>query len=657
MQVKHRLFALAVVPVLSLFTAVAIAAKPGPDPAEKYAPSDEIFAGNGEIVSGVIKKCTTGTLFKNVNPFISGGNPDDFPVVRPESFFVDGQEIELVVSWEADNSFSYGFGASKEGLMHQVGVENNSDKIIYKYDSDSPVLADGGLNVLLAGGTADKANHIDICISPVDAVDPDVSIRVVPSTDDGTTTTVAGIVSIIATIIDESRPGPTDLDITIVSADDGTDFTPVFPDPVPSECESEAADCIEYTYTWDTSLVPPGVYTITIDAADTSVLKNVGSSSKTVTVVTAAINCLENGAISGGEDGTDQGCNPSGFQWVELPDGLGEAGLLVGQTLTQAAVPALSGAQDDVCGGPAVNGERPFPFVGRDPRWGELSVGVYNPRELDLSEVFDLGAFIPAPVAGKAVMRADTRGEPCLAVIFGDASFSFEDFYDDTVSLFGANRYTYALTQLPETPELGLPIPLDVGPLGPNQIDLQKVPEATYQPTDRFIEPFIGNQLGPFTSEVFNPNRVRVPDFSYYVLGAVQICESLLASGLGPDDGRPYYDAVLQCSTDLAVEYFDDLDILLEYVGAPSLPNYPQACLVEPSAQNLRVELNKARSMIKVGDWTKADTRLDDLLLDVKQATWLVDDRNCPGHVVMRLENLLWRTAQLEEAESLLPLP
>jgi hypothetical protein len=652
MQVKHRLFALAVVPVLSLFTAVAFAAKPGPDPAEKYAPSDEIFAGNGEIVSGVIKKCTTGTLFKNVNPFISGGNPDDFPVVRAESFFVDGEEIELVVSWGADNSFSYGFGASKEGLMHQVGVENNSDKIIYKYET--PVLADSGLNVLLAGGTTDKANHIDICISPVDAVDPDVSIRVVPSTDDGTTTTVAGTVSIIATIIDESRPNPTDLEITIVSADDGADFTPVFPNPVPSECVPEAADCIEYTYTWDTSLVPPGVYTITVNAVDTSVLKNQGTDSITVTVVTAAINCLEG---TDGPGGQILGCNPTGFMFNELPNGLGNTNLLDGQTLTQVAVPALPGAQDDVCGGPVdmTTGARPFPYVGRDPRWAPVDENadpveyVYDPRPLDLSEVFEVAV-------GAAEMRADTRGEQCIVLLNGEATFSFEDFYDGTVSLFGANRYTYTLTQLPATPELGLPIPADVGPLGLSQPDLQKVPEATYQPTDRFIEPFIGNQLGPFTNLVFNPNRVRTPDFSFYVLGAVQICESLLGTGLSPGDGRPYYDAVLECSTDLAVEYFDDLDILLAYVGEPSPSGYP-ACLVEPSASNLRVELNKARSMIKVGDWTKATTRLNDLLLDVQQATWLVDDRNCPGHVVMRVENLLWRTAQLELAESLLPLP
>ena len=90
-------------------------------------------------------------------------------------------------------------------------------------------------------------------------------------------------------------------------------------------------------------------------------------------------------------------------------------------------------------------------------------------------------------------------------------------------------------------------------------------------------------------------------------------------------------------------------------MGEPSLPDYPEACLIDPTAQNLRVELNKARSMIKVGDWTKATTRLNDLLLDVEQGIWRVDARNCPGHVVMRIENLLWRTAQLELAESLLP--
>ena len=630
MQVNHRLFALAVVPVLSLFTAVTLAAKPGPDRAAKYAHSLK----SESITSGVIKRCTAGTLFKNVNPFISGGNPGVFPVTNSEIFLVDGEEIELTVSWEENNSFSYGFGASKEGQMHEIGVENNSDKIIYKYDSLVPVLADSGLNVLKAGGSADKTNHIDICISPVDVqVDntaPVVSIRVVPS-DDGTT--VSGVVSIIATVSDES---PVNLPkITIVSSADGTDFTPDFADPVSSACNPAASGCLEYTWTWNTSLVPPGEYTITVSATDTSVLANEGTNSITVTV--SVLNCLEG---SDGPGGDILGCNPSGFQWVELPNELGGTGLLDGQTLTQAAVPAKPGAQDLLCGGPT------FPFVARDPRWDELVPGEYNPRPLDLSEIFDVEP------ADAAVMRADTRGEPCLALIFGDASFSFADFYDPltNVSLFGANRYTYTLTQLPETAALGLPIPTDIGPLGLNQIDLQKVPEATYQPTDRFIEPFIGNQLGPFTSEVFNPNRVKVPSFSYYVLGAVQICESLLGSQLV---GRPYYESVLQCSTDLAVEYFDDLDTLLEYVGAPS-SNYP-ACLVEPSAQNLRVELNKARSMIKVGDWTKATTRLNDLLLDVEQGIWRVDDRNCPGHVVMRIENLLWRTEQLELAESLLP--
>ena len=90
-------------------------------------------------------------------------------------------------------------------------------------------------------------------------------------------------------------------------------------------------------------------------------------------------------------------------------------------------------------------------------------------------------------------------------------------------------------------------------------------------------------------------------------------------------------------------------------MGFPSLPAYPDACLIFPTVDELRVELNKARSMIKVGDWTKATTRLTDLRTDVENAQWRVDDRNCPGHVLMRVENLLWRTAQLADAESYLP--
>ncbi len=668
MKIMNRIFSLALVPVLGLFAAEAFAAKTVFDPAEKYAPSDVLGLGNGEFATGVVRKCTAGgTLFKNVDPFISGGNPD-FPVERSETFVVDGEEVVLTVTWDFDNSFSFRFGVedadgnvTKAGQMHTLGLENSNEKFIYDYDS--PVQTDGGLNVLLAGGISEKANHIDICISPIDSVDPDVNIRLEPYSEDGGTTflgkvdgtTVSGQINIIADVEDETE---VEVSITIESAD-GTDVTPVFLPPTTSDCDPAAPDCVAYIWgPWDTTQVSPGLYTIIVMATETSGL--LLDTIEPLVVTVSIENCLEG---IDGPGGTILGCNPTGWMFNELPNQLKDTNLLAGQTLTQAAVPALPGAQDDVCGDLDGSDGGPYPFVGRDPRWGELVAGEYNPRPLDLSEVFDLAAVVPAnllPVTGLAVMRADTRGEPCLVLLFGDASFNFAYFYDplNSSNLEGSQKYTYTLTQLPEEPGLGLPNPNSVGPLGINQPDLQKVPEATYQPTHRFIEPFIGNELGPFTSLVFNPNRVRTPDFSFYALGTVQICESLLGSGLDPTvDARAYYEAVLDCSTDLAVAYFDDLDTLLEYVGEDPTPsNYP-ACLEDPSNENLRVELNKARSMIKVGDWTKATTRLSALELDALQADWLVDDRNCPGHVLMRIKNLLWRTEQLELAESLLPLP
>lgn len=673
MDIKSRLVALVLLPALSLFASNALAGKTVFVPAEKYAPSVQLAEPieNGELAPGVVKKCPEGSdLFRNVDPFISGGNPD-FPVERSETFVVDGKEILLTVIWQSDNSFEYKFGEldaegnlTKAGLMHTLGLENSNEKFIYDYEF--PVQTDQELNKLLIGGTSEKANHIDICISPLDTIEPVVNIRLEPYSEDGGETflgtvdgtTVSGKINILANVEDETAVS---VSITIKS-EDGTDVTPVFSPPTESECDPLAPDCTTYTWgPWDTSLLPTGLYTVIVTATETSGL--ILDTIEPLIVTVSLESCLEG---IDGPGGTILGCNPTGYMFNELPEELRNTNLLDGQTLTQAAVPAL--VQDNVCGDLDGDDGGPYPFVGRDIRWGELVPGEFNARPLDLSEVFNLEAVVPQelwPVEGLAVMRSDTRGEPCLALLFGDASFNFAYFYDPQFdpNLEGSQRYTYTLTQLPETPGLGLPNPNDIGKLGVSQPDLQKVPEATYQPTDRFIPPFIGYQLGPFTNEVINPNRVRIPDFSFYALGTVQICESLLGTGLSSDDGLLYYEAVLDCSTDLAVTYFDDLDTLLAYVGEPD-PAYPtpegyddNACLRDPSPENLRVELNKARSMISVQDWTKAYTRLSDLKLDAEQAIWLIDDRNCPGHVLMRIDNLLWRTEQLELAESLLPQP
>ena len=40
---------------------------------------------------------------------------------------------------------------------------------------------------------------------------------------------------------------------------------------------------------------------------------------------------------------------------------------------------------------------------------------------------------------------------------------------------------------------------------------------------------------------------------------------------------------------------------------------------------------------------------------EVTSATWNIDDRNDPGNLIMRIDNLFFRIQQLEEAENRLP--
>ena len=58
--------------------------------------------------------------------------------------------------------------------------------------------------------------------------------------------------------------------------------------------------------------------------------------------------------------------------------------------------------------------------------------------------------------------------------------------------------------------------------------------------------------------------------------------------------------------------------------------------------------------MIKTGQWNKGKDRLGNLLDKVLLGTWNVTDDNDPGNLIMRIENLLWRVLQLQEADEAL---
>ena len=158
-----------------------------------------------------------------------------------------------------------------------------------------------------------------------------------------------------------------------------------------------------------------------------------------------------------------------------------------------------------------------YEFVAPDPRVDETTGAVVDPRELNLEEVFDLSGIDLSIYAPNGVrMRADTVGSPCLVLIFGDANFSFADFYDPNYPggppLLGTGAYNFAVTQFPEDvpgmttlPEVG---DLQTDPaLADFQPDLQFVPQATYSRNDRFM--LVEKMASPFTKEVINPRIER----------------------------------------------------------------------------------------------------------------------------------------------------
>ncbi|MCH8303357.1 MAG: hypothetical protein IH912_11445 [Proteobacteria bacterium] len=149
----------------------------------------------------------------------------------------------------------------------------------------------------------------------------------------------------------------------------------------------------------------------------------------------------------------------------------------------------------------------------------------------------------------------------------------------------------------------------------------------------------------PFTSDVFNGSRTRSFKGTLYFLNTREACldfDLALVPGTAP-----YFEAVLQCKIDLAVEYFFTLEQAL--VDADARGN-----LFSPSLNRLLRDHSRALSMIKTGQWVKGIDRLEDLQTKVLNGDWTVDGRNDPGNVLMRLANLIWRTKQLQIAEAAL---
>lgn len=613
MDMKKRSFALAWVPVLSLLSAITLA-----DVADLPEPS-----GNEIVpVAGTIKnrnQCPSGTaFFKNAFPSLTNGTSGDS---RTIDFTVDGETVPVTVTWASNNSFGFDI---EGGVAYKVGVTVDTNNFIYDYTSSLPDgRADTELNYY-GGQTADDVNHLDLCLATLDTVAPEVgTIRVEPSSDG---TTVSGTISIIATVTDES--GLDSVTIEIVGADGVTEIDPVL-------ILGPTISGNEYTWTLNTSLIPAGAYTITVTATDVSILANVVTKEKDITVVRSVQDCLE--GVDGVPPGETSlgGCNITGYLQLEYPNEVEELGAL---PVTQAAIPALSLAQDAICG---LSPNGPFELIAKDPRVDNFGSVIAN-APLDLATLFDIGGhyaeFHPLELVPEVIMRADTVGSPCLTLLHQDAP----EFSELTDVL--PNGGVYTVTQFPElVPGMYDGLARITAPLSDDQPDLQFVEQAALQTDDRFL--LVEEEASPFTSDVYNASRTRGFKGTFFPLNTREVCLSLDPM-LDPGDGAPYFEAVLQCKTDLAVEYFYSLEQAL----IEAEPN-----LNSPSLNTLLTDLNKARSMVKVGRWNKATMDLSALYNEVTNADWIVDDRNDPGNLIMRIDNLFFRIEQLEMAENNLP--
>lgn len=612
MDSRKSMFALALAPVLSLSAAVTLADVSG----LPLASGNAIQAYAGEIKNR--NHCPSGTtFFKNKFPSLTNGGPGGSTTI---DFTVDGEIIPVTVTWASNNSFEFDVAG---GVAQKVGVTVDTNNFIYDYSDPGDLqkgAADTQLNYFGAGQTADDVNHLDLCLSTLDTVLPEVGIRVEPSTDG---TTVSGVISIIATVTDES--GLESVEIEIVSATDGT---PIDPALIPAPTNSGN----EYTWILDTSSLPAGDYIITVSATDASILANVVEEEKGITVVKTLQDCLE------GSDGVPQGqtsiggCDLTGFMQLEYPNEVGELGTL---PVTQAAIPAKAGTGSMSCRTDL------FPLIAQDPRVA-LDGTVTANYPLDMSTLFDISghyaAFHPTEPVPQVILRADTVGSPCLTLLHQDAP----DFSELTATL--PNGGVYTVTQFPENvPGMYDGLPRITAPLSASQPDLQFVEQAALQTDDLGL--LIERAASPFTSDVFNASRARGFKGTFFPLNTREVC-LVLDPGLDPGDGTVYFEAVLQCKTDLAVEYFDNLEQALR----DAEPN-----LISPSINNLLTDLNKARSMVKVGRWNKAIVDLTALSREVTNATWNVDFRNDPGNLIMRIDNLFFRIEQLKQAENNLP--
>jgi hypothetical protein len=650
MDIKKKLFALAVTPVLSLLAAVTYAAE---------IPIDDIdFSANGtEPATGILKNqndCPDGEFFKNVSPGLTNGSLGGTTVV---DFLIDGKNVAMTITWGPDiayslpeNSFAFSIAG---GYAQEIGVTTNTNTFTYDYRylnttsplvPGAPVQADSELNklddVLLAQGEViADVNHLDLCLATLDEDGPVVTIT---SPADGAD--VSGDVSIVATIRDEeSGLDPGSIEIVIVNKDT---LEPVDPSLITGPIINGDV----YTWTFKSGDVPTGPYLITVSAKDKSILANVGTAEVTVEVIRSLTNCLgilDDPDLTGGGSVFGDGCNPTGQVNVQANPDINlercnfEAGEVcsIGGELLEADPTFPGFPVCDACGVVKSCGAGAFP----DPRMAYDSVaGRWYPKhKRDLNVFEELGGApdvdpgdVSTPIL---VLDQYTYGyEGCFGVVYHFKNFLLSQAYD-TWPQDPLTGLAFVKTYFPEDTWEDLPDrPVAKCYAEDSNFDLQQAAEFGYQTTDR--ELMVEDKGAPWT-ETCGSGRTLTRNKSFDIWNIIET-DDLPFDPADPVKGF----AVLDFKYQLAEMKFTALFTALDN-AQPTLLTGRFSDVSSPVNQaKRRFDNLNPRSLQQSID------ALEDAATAIKEeTTWEVTEENWPGDALGRIENLIWRLTLLRQ--------
>jgi hypothetical protein len=126
------------------------------------------------------RSCPAGsTLFKDEFPNFTGGGSGGF---IEKSFNVDGLIVKVILTYDADNTFSFEI---VDGTISRLYVKGS---ILLQYDYNPPVSWDAGLHGTVGGGGYQDVSHLDLCLSSTPPTPTPTNTATATATDTPTNT-------------------------------------------------------------------------------------------------------------------------------------------------------------------------------------------------------------------------------------------------------------------------------------------------------------------------------------------------------------------------------------------------------------------------------------------------------------------------------------